>query len=65
VRRRRRHSQWRRTRPRLHAYVQKYPEGRERAKDPDIVLVRVLLDWGASATTAPNSFGIDELVLGD
>jgi PPOX class probable F420-dependent enzyme len=49
----------------LHAYVQQYPEGRERAKDPDIVLVRVLLDWGRLSDYRPNSFGIDELVLGD
>lgn len=30
----------------LRAYVQQFPDGRQRAKDPQIVLVRIGPDWG-------------------
>lgn len=47
----------------LRAYVQQYPDGRQRAEDPEIVLVRIRLNWGRLSDYRPESFGIDELVL--
>jgi PPOX class probable F420-dependent enzyme len=47
----------------LHAYVQQYPDGRERARDPDIVLVRVRPNWGRLSDYRPDSFGIREIVF--
>jgi len=47
----------------LRAYVQQYPDGRQRAEHPEIVLVRIRLDWGRLSDYRPESFGIDELVL--
>lgn len=49
----------------LRAYVQQYPDGRQRAEDPQIVLVRIRLDWARLSDYRPGSFGIDELVLGE
>jgi PPOX class probable F420-dependent enzyme len=49
----------------LRAYVQQYPDGRERAEDPEILLVRVAVDWGRLADYRPESFGTDELALGE
>jgi len=49
----------------LAAYVAQYPDGRERATDPDIVLVRVRLDWGRLSDYRLRSFGTDELEPGD
>lgn len=49
----------------LAAYLQQYSDGRQRAHDPDIVLVRIRLNWGRLSDYRPESFGTDELVLGD
>ena len=49
----------------LASYVAQYPDGRDRAKDPDIVLVRVRLDWGRLSDYRPDSFGTDELEIDD
>lgn len=49
----------------LRAYLEQYPDGHERAEDPDIVLVRVELDWGRLSDYRPESFGTDELVLSE
>lgn len=42
------------------AYVEQYPDGRERATDPDIALVRIRLDWVRRCDYRPDSFGIEE-----
>ncbi len=47
------------------AYLQQYPDGRQRAQDPNIVLVRVCVDWGRLSDYRPGSFGIDWLELVD
>jgi pyridoxine/pyridoxamine 5'-phosphate oxidase len=49
----------------LDAYVEQYPDGRDRAEDPSIVLVRVRLDWVRHCDYRPDSFGIDEGALLD
>ena len=49
----------------LTAYLAQYPEGRERADDPDIVLVRVRVVWGRLSDYRARSFGTDELDLGE
>ena len=49
----------------LSAYLEQYPDGRERAADPEIVLVRVRLDWVRHCDYRPESFGIVEGVLDD
>lgn len=49
----------------LDAYLEQYPDGRERADDPNIVLVRVRLDWARLSDYRPESFGTDEFKLGD
>jgi PPOX class probable F420-dependent enzyme len=50
---------------RLDAYLEQYPDGRERAGDPSIVLVRVRPDWAQLSDYRPESFGTDEFKLGD
>jgi general stress protein 26 len=49
----------------LAAYVEQDPGGVTRAEDPDIVLVRVELDWVRRCDYRPESFGIDEGALED
>lgn len=49
----------------LGAYLQQYPDGRERAKDPNIVLVRVCPDWGRLSDYRPDTFGVEDLALDD
>jgi PPOX class probable F420-dependent enzyme len=49
----------------LRAYVEQYPDGRERAEDPEIVLVRVVVEWGRLSDYRAESFGTDELALGE
>lgn len=49
----------------LAAYVDQYPDGLKRAEDPDIVLVRIQLDWVRRCDYRPDSFGIDEGTLED
>ena len=46
----------------LSAYVAQYPDGLQRAEDPEIVLVRVRLDWGRVSDYRPGTFGIRDLV---
>lgn len=41
-------------------YVDRYPDGRQRADDPDIVLVRVQLDWVRHCDYRPESFTVVE-----
>ena len=45
----------------LAAYLQQYPDGRERADNPNIVLVRVCIDWGRLSDYRPGSFGTEQL----
>lgn len=45
----------------LRAYVQQYPDGRQRAANPDIVLVRIRPDWARLNDYRPDSFGTDML----
>lgn len=47
----------------LTAYFEQYPDGRERAKDPDIVLVRIQLDWVRLCDYRPEWFSIAEGAL--
>lgn len=47
----------------LEAYLRQYPDGRQRAADPGIVLVRVRLDWGRLSDYRPETFGTEELDL--
>lgn len=49
----------------LAAYVRQYPDGRERARDPDIVLVRVRPDWGRVSDFRPDTFGAEEIAFTD
>ena len=42
------------------AYFAQYPDGRERAKDPDIVHFRVRLTWLRYSDYRPDSFTIEE-----
>ena len=44
----------------LEAYFGKYPEGRERASDPDIVHVRVRPGWLRYCDYRPHSFQVQE-----
>lgn len=43
----------------LDSYVAQYPDGAERAEDPDIVRVRVA--WGRLSDYRPETFGTKEL----
>lgn len=47
----------------LRSYVRQYPEGRERAADPELALVRVQLDWVCYCDYRPGSFGMVEGAL--
>ena len=44
-------------------YFRQYPDGRERAKDPDICHVRINPKWGRHSDYRPESFGITEFGL--
>jgi PPOX class probable F420-dependent enzyme len=44
-------------------YFEQYPDGRERAKDPDIVHVRVRPQWLRRADFRPESFGSSEAIF--
>jgi PPOX class probable F420-dependent enzyme len=45
----------------LAAYVAQYPDGAERARDPQIVLIRVQPMWGRLSDYRPGSFGTSSL----
>lgn len=47
----------------LRANVQQYPEGRQRAQDPQIVLVRIRPDRGRLSDYRPDTFGAEDLDL--
>lgn len=49
----------------LSAYFDQYPDGRQRAEDPDIVHVRMRPRWGRYSDYRPGSVAIDELRLDD
>ncbi len=49
----------------LRAYVRQYPDGRERAGDPSIVLVRILPDWGRLSDYRPDTFGAEQVTFGE
>jgi PPOX class probable F420-dependent enzyme len=46
------------------AYFAQYPDGRERATDPDIVHFRVRLTWLRYSDYRPDSFTIEETSVG-
>jgi PPOX class probable F420-dependent enzyme len=46
------------------AYFAQYPEGRQRATDPDVVHFRVRLSWLRYSDYRPDSFTIEENSLG-
>jgi general stress protein 26 len=48
----------------LQAYLAQYPDGAERAHDPDIVHVRVRPSWLRYSDYRPGSFTIEETSLG-
>jgi general stress protein 26 len=48
----------------LQAYFAQYPDGMERANDPDIVHVRVRPHWLRYSDYRPESFTIEETTLG-
>ncbi len=47
----------------LSAYVEQYPEGRQRAQDPDIAHIRVRPGWLRHSDYRPDSFDIHETRL--
>lgn len=49
----------------LSVYFDQYPDGRQRAEDPDIVHVRVRPRWVRHSDYRPDSFGIDETSFDD
>lgn len=49
----------------LSAYVEQYPDGRQRAKDPEIALIRVRPGWVRHSDYRPDSFEIHETRLDD
>ena len=44
-------------------YFRQYPDGRDRAKDPNICHVRIVPSWGRHSDYRPESFGINEFRL--
>ena len=48
----------------LSVYVEQYPDGRQRAEDPDIAHVRIRPRWIRHSDYRPGSFGIRETRLG-
>jgi PPOX class probable F420-dependent enzyme len=48
----------------LRAYVRQYPDGEQRADDPQIVLVRIRPDWGRLSDYRPDTYHVEDLVLG-
>lgn len=46
--------------PYLQCYLDQYPDGVDRAANPDIVLIRVRPDWVRHCDSRPESFGIEE-----
>ncbi|MDE3133921.1 MAG: pyridoxamine 5'-phosphate oxidase family protein [Acidobacteriota bacterium] len=49
----------------LAAYFRQYPDGRERARDPSIVLVRIRPDWGRLSDFRPDTFGSQEITFAE
>jgi PPOX class probable F420-dependent enzyme len=49
----------------LATYVHQYPDGRERARDPSIVLVRIRPDWGRLSDYRPDTFGAEEIIFAE
>ncbi len=47
----------------LRAYLRQYPDGRERAQDPAIVLVRIRPDWGRLSDYRPDSFEAEAITF--
>ena len=47
----------------LRHYLEQHPDGRQRAKDLAIVLVRVQPDWGRLSDYRPASFGSQAISL--
>jgi pyridoxine/pyridoxamine 5'-phosphate oxidase len=47
----------------LAAYFAQYPDGRERAQNPDIAHIRTRPGWVRRSDYRPDSFGIDEMHL--
>lgn len=44
----------------LASYVEQYPDGRARAEDPEIALLRLRPQWVRYSDYRPGSFGVDE-----
>lgn len=47
----------------LTAYFAQYPDGRQRAEDPDITHFRIRPRWARRADFRPGTFGVEELAL--
>lgn len=47
----------------LAAYFAQYPDGRQRAEDPDITHFRIRPRWARRADFRPGTFGVEEVVL--
>jgi hypothetical protein len=47
----------------LSAYFEQFPDGRQRAEDPDIVHVRIRPRWVRHSDYRPGSFAIQETRL--
>ncbi len=48
----------------LVAYLDQYPDGRQRAADPEIAHIRVRLDWLRCCDYRPASLAVEEVRLG-
>lgn len=49
----------------LRAYLRQYPDGQQRAQDPEILLVRIRPDWGRLSDYRPDSFGVQQISFGE
>jgi Pyridoxamine 5'-phosphate oxidase len=49
----------------LRIYLRQYPDGQQRADDPEIVLVRIRPDWGRLSDYRPDSFGVQQIAFGE
>jgi PPOX class probable F420-dependent enzyme len=47
----------------LRAYLRQYPDGRQRAHDPEIVLVRIRPHWGRLSDYRPDSFSVQQITF--
>lgn len=47
----------------LAAYFEQYPDGRQRAEDPDITHFRIRPRWARRADFRPSTFGVEEVAL--